>query len=58
MTCLGRDMRILVTRDVELPSRFAAISWTWSWTFETIDRDALMCFVDQHEGFAPENIAK
>ena len=52
------DMRILVTRDVDLPTRFAAISWTWSWTFESVDRDALMCFIDQHEGFAPENIAK
>jgi len=52
------DMRILVTRDVDLPTRFAAISWTWSWTFDAIDTDALMCFVDQHEGFAPENIAK
>ena len=52
------DMRILVTRDVDLPTRFAAISWTWSWGFETLDPDAVMCFVDQHEGFAPENIAK
>ncbi len=52
------DMRILVTRDVELPTRFAAISWSWVWTFETIDADAVMCFVDQHEGFAPENIVK
>ncbi len=52
------DMRILVTRDVDLPTRFAAISWTWSWTFGAIDADALMCFVDQHEGLAPEDIAK
>ena len=52
------DMRILVTRDVDLPTRFAAISWTWTWTFDEPDLDAIMCFVDQHEGFAPENIAK
>lgn len=52
------DMRILVTRDVDLPTRFAAVSWTWSWTFEAMDTDAVMCFVDQHEGFGPENIAK
>ena len=51
-------MRILVTRDVDLPTRFAAISWTWTWTFDEPDLDAIMCFIDQHEGFAPENIAK
>ncbi len=52
------DMRVLITRDVELPTRFAAISWTWVQTFDVIDSEALMCFIDQHEGFAPENIAK
>ncbi len=52
------DMRLLVTRDVDLPTRFSAISWTWSWGFEAIDSEAVMCFVDQHEGLAPENIAK
>ncbi|MEM9865818.1 MAG: DUF3105 domain-containing protein [Myxococcota bacterium] len=52
------DFRILVTRDVDLPTRFAAISWTWVYAFDAIDTDALLCFIDQHEGFAPENIAK
>ena len=48
---------MLVTRDVELSSRFAVISWTWVWTFDGTARDALLCFLDQHEGFGPENIA-
>ena len=51
------DLRILITPDPELPSDgFAAISWTWVHGFETPDLDELLCFVDQHENHAPEDV--
>lgn len=51
------QLRILLTPDPELPSDgFAAISWTWVHLFETPDLDELLCFVDQHENHAPEDV--
>ncbi len=51
------DLRILITPDPELPADgFAAISWTWVYGFETPDLDTLLCFVDQHENHAPEDV--
>lgn len=51
------ELRILLTPDPELPSDgFAAVSWTWVHSFETPDLDTLLCFVDQHENHAPENV--
>jgi hypothetical protein len=49
--------RILMTSDPELGAAgFAAISWTWVYAFDTPDLEALLCFVDQHEGNAPEDV--
>ena len=51
------DLRILITPDPDLPADgFAAISWTWVHTFATPDLDELLCFVDQHENHAPEDV--
>ena len=51
------DLRILMTSDPELgEAGFAAISWTWIHRFETPDLATLLCFADQHEGNAPEDV--
>jgi hypothetical protein len=51
------DARIVLTPDPELEdSRFAAVSWTWVYETDELDLETLLCFVDQHEGNAPENV--
>lgn len=51
------DLRILMTADADLPGpRFAAISWTWIHRTDAPDLDTLLCFVDQHENHAPEDV--
>lgn len=52
------ELRILLTPDPFLPGRerFAAISWTWVHRFDAPDLDALLCFADQHENQAPEDV--
>jgi hypothetical protein len=51
------DLRILMTADAALPGpRFAAISWTWIHRTDAPDLDTLLCFVDQHENHAPEDV--
>jgi hypothetical protein len=51
------DLRILMTQDPELPGeRFAAVSWTWVYRFDAPNLATLLCFVDQHEGHAPEDV--
>jgi hypothetical protein len=51
------ELRILLTADSELPEeRFAALSWTWVYRFDIPEPDALLCFADQHEGHAPEDV--
>lgn len=51
------QLRILLTPDPELPTDgFAAISWTWVYGSASPDLDTLLCFVDQHENHAPEDI--
>ncbi len=51
------NKRIILTPDPALDApRFAAIAWTWVYEFDTPDLQNLLCFVDQHEGNAPENL--
>jgi hypothetical protein len=52
------ELRILLTPDPLLPGdeRFAAIAWTWILRFDAPDLDALLCFADQHENHAPEDV--
>jgi hypothetical protein len=52
------ELRILLTPDPLLPGddRFAAISWTWVYRFDAPDLDTLLCFADQHENHAPEDV--
>lgn len=50
-------MRILVTPDPGLDApRFAAVAWTWIYETDAPDKETLLCFVDQHENHAPEDI--
>lgn len=49
--------RVLLTADPLLAApRFAAVSWTWTYRTDTPDLPTLLCFVDQHEGHAPEDV--
>ncbi len=52
------ELRILLTPDPLLPGteRFAAISWTWVHRFDVPDLPQLLCFADQHENHAPEDV--
>lgn len=51
------ELRILLTPDPLLPGpRFAAISWTWIHEFDAPDLATLLCFADQHENHAPEDV--
>jgi hypothetical protein len=52
------DLRILLTLDPLLPGdeRFSAIAWTWVHRFDAPDLATLLCFVDQHENHAPEDV--
>jgi hypothetical protein len=52
------DLRVLLTPDPFLPGRerFAAISWTWIHRFDAPDLEELLCFADQHENHAPEDV--
>lgn len=52
------DLRVLLTPDPLLPGdeRFSAISWTWIHRFDEPDLAELLCFVDQHENHAPEDV--
>jgi hypothetical protein len=51
------DLRILLTKDPMLPGdRFAAISWTWVLRTDAPDLATLLCFADQHENRAPEDV--
>jgi len=52
------DLRILLTKDPLLPGdeRFAAIAWTWVYRFDAPDLATLLCFADQHENHAPEDV--
>jgi Protein of unknown function (DUF3105) len=52
------ELRIVLTEDPFLPDaeRFAALSWTWVLRFDAPVLDELLCFADQHENHAPEDI--
>ncbi len=42
--------KVMFTEDKLLQgSRFAALGWTWAYRFDTVDLDAVDCFVEQHE---------
>ena len=52
-------LRLIMTPDPDLTDeRFAAVAWTWVYRFDSPDLATLLCFVDQHEGNAPEDIPK
>jgi hypothetical protein len=49
------NMDILMTADPLLEgSKFAAISWTWVYAFDTPVLEELLCFADQHYNNSPE----
>lgn len=49
------EVRILVTGDPLLPTRFAAIAWDWTLSSDTLDVAAVQCFIDARYGRGPEN---
>jgi hypothetical protein len=49
------DQIIMTPDPLMTTTRFAAIAWTWAYTFDTPDLAALLCFVDQHENHGREN---
>ncbi len=48
------EVRILITPDPLLPTRFAAVAWDWYYPFTAIDPTALQCFIDARYGRGPE----
>lgn len=51
------DLRFILTSDAGLEEAgFAAVSWTWVHRFDTPDLEELLCFADQHENHAPEDV--
>ncbi len=49
------EVRFVLTPDPLLPApRFAAVSWTWIYRTDAPDLATLLCFADQHAGYAPE----
>ncbi len=51
------ELRFIITSDPGLEEEgFAAVSWTWVHRFDSPDLDELLCFADQHENHAPEDV--
>jgi len=50
------EVRILITPDPLLKTRFAAIAWDWVWTGDTLDVNTVNCFIDTRYGRGPEPI--
>jgi hypothetical protein len=48
------DQIIMTPDPLMTTARFAALSWTWAYTFDEPDLAALLCFVDQHENHGRE----
>jgi len=45
---------IVVTSDPLLPKKFAAVAWDWVWMADTLDANAVQCFIDARYGRGPE----
>src|SRR5689334_20796267 len=51
------NLDILMTSDPLLEgSKFAAISWTWTYAFDEPVLEDLLCFADQHYEHSPETV--
>jgi hypothetical protein len=50
------EVRILLTPDEVLPTRFAAVAWDWVWSGDTLDVPTIECFIDARYGRGPEMI--
>lgn len=51
---LFNEVRILITPDPLLKTRFAAIAWDWVWSGDTLDVNTVNCFIDARYGRGPE----
>jgi hypothetical protein len=49
------ETKILVTGDPELPKRFGAVAWEWSYLSDTLDVQALRCFISARCLRGPES---
>jgi hypothetical protein len=50
------EVRMVLTQDPDLPTRFAAVAWDWAWTGDAIDPAAIQCFINARYGRGPEDI--
>jgi hypothetical protein len=48
------EVRIVVTSDPLLPTKFGAVAWDWSWTSDVFDPVAIQCLIDARYGRGPE----
>jgi hypothetical protein len=48
------EVKILVTADPLLPTRFAAVAWDWVWEGNTLDVPTVQCFINARYGNGPE----
>ena len=48
------EVRMVVTQDPFLPTRFAAVAWDWTFPMNNLDLKALQCFIDARYGRGPE----
>jgi hypothetical protein len=49
-------IRILGTPDLEMPRRVAAVAWGWRWQGDSVDADAIECFIDARYDRGPESL--
>ena len=49
-------VRIVVTPDPLLPTKFAALAWDWSFTSDQLDLPAIQCFIAARYGRGPEEV--
>jgi hypothetical protein len=49
-------VRILVTPDSVMPHKVAAVAWLWRWQGDTVDANAINCFINARYDRAPESL--
>ena len=50
------EQRLLVVPDSQMPHKVAAVAWGWRWQGDTVDMNAIRCFITDRYDRAPESI--
>jgi hypothetical protein len=50
------SVRILVTPDSVMPHKVAAVAWLWRWQGDSVDMNAIQCFIQSRYDRAPESL--